>query len=146
MQLITSAFVSLPEVGTSVSGTPLCWMLPQLHVGLIPFVVHEVALIEGLLAQAVLKCELDCHRAKAAAEGVGGPQDPQGVCPGSYVAVHLADVPAAVVLKLQQRVEESSQARAASLLKASPTGCGVLCLYMASKSSGAWIVNTVLCG
>lgn len=70
---------------------------------------------EGLLAQAVMKCEAGCLRAKAAAEGVGGPQDPQGVCPGSYVAVHLADVPAAVVLKLQQRVEASSQARAASL-------------------------------
>lgn len=71
--------------------------------------------IEALLAQAVLECELGCHRAKAAAEGVGGPQEPQGVCPGSYVAVHLADVPAVVVLKLQQQVEASSQARAASL-------------------------------
>ncbi|KAL3135477.1 hypothetical protein ABBQ38_005957 [Trebouxia sp. C0009 RCD-2024] len=48
-------------------------------------------------------------RARAAAEGVGGPQDPQGACPGSYVVVHLADVPATAALKLQQRVEASAQ-------------------------------------
>ncbi len=50
-----------------------------------------------------------CFRARAAAEGVGGPQDPQGASPGSYVVVHLADVPAPAVAKLQQRVEASAQ-------------------------------------
>ena len=56
-------------------------------------------------------------RARAAAEGVGGPQDLQGVCPGCYVAVHLAGIPATVVAKLQQRVEASNQACPAFLLQ-----------------------------
>ena len=67
-------------------------------------------LIGSVWNRAVLRCGLVRVRAKAAAEGVGAPQDLQGVCPGSYVAVHLADVPAPLVLKLQQRVEASTQA------------------------------------
>ena len=79
--------------------------------------MHSLTLLlKSFVTQAVLKSERGCVRARAAAEGVGGAQNPQGVCPGSYVAVHLADVPAALVLKLQQRVEASTQARTAFLL------------------------------
>ena len=46
-------------------------------------------------------------RAKAGAEGVT--RDPEGAAPGSYVAVHLADVPADVALRLVQQVQAASQ-------------------------------------
>ena len=46
-------------------------------------------------------------RAKAGAEVVS--RDPNGAAPGSYVAVHLADVPADVALRLVQRVQAASQ-------------------------------------
>ncbi len=46
-------------------------------------------------------------RAKAGAEGVT--RDPEGAAPGSYVAVHLADVPADVAMRLVQRVQAASQ-------------------------------------
>ncbi len=36
-------------------------------------------------------------------------QDPNGAAPGSYVAVHLADVPADVAMRLVQRVQAASQ-------------------------------------
>lgn len=54
-----------------------------------------------------------CCRAKAAALGVGGVDDPSGVSPGTYVAVHLAQLPAATAVKLLQRVQASAQVCAA---------------------------------
>ena len=36
-------------------------------------------------------------------------KDTNGVPPGTFVAVHLADVPAAAALKLMERVHASSQ-------------------------------------
>ncbi|DBA66726.1 TPA: hypothetical protein ACH3X2_001875 [Trebouxia sp. C0005] len=53
-------------------------------------------------------------RAKAGAEGVS--RDPNGAAPGSYVAVHLADVPADVATRLVQRVQAASQGSAAPLV------------------------------
>ena len=106
-------------------------------------------LLKSYLTQAVLKCGLGYVRARAAAEGVGGPKDPQGVCPGSYVAVHLADVPVAVVLKLQQRVEASTQARPAFLLTqsfASRLQIPVTAkLFTTNQAREVRSVSTVLC-
>ena len=48
-------------------------------------------------------------RAKAAAMGVCGVDDPHGVSPGTYVAVHLAQMPADVAVKLLHRVQSFSQ-------------------------------------
>lgn len=68
-----------------------------------------------------LSCE---YRARAGAEGVA--QDPSGASPGTYVAVHLADVPAAVAMKLVQRVEASSQVSPWSRCTAMPC---LLCMH-----------------
>ena len=78
----------------------------------------------------------DCmHRAKAAAEAVGGPQDDHGVPAGSYVVVHIARVPSAAAAALVARVTAYLQV----LL---PSGCAVR-----DARTGRWrccIVGAVL--
>ena len=53
--------------------------------------------------------EMCVCRARASAEAVGGVTDPMGVSPGSYVAVHLADVSAAAATHLVQCVQAFSK-------------------------------------
>eukprot|EP00884_Botryococcus_braunii_P001387 jgi/Botrbrau1/11249/Bobra.0038s0021.1 len=55
-------------------------------------------------------------RAIAAQQSVGGPGDPHGVAAGTYVEVHLANVPQAAAAALVQRVGASLQGKAVPLV------------------------------
>ena len=63
------------------------------------------------LKEPMSACICD-HRARAAAEAAGGPEDCHGVPAGSYVVVHVAGVPTAVAAAAVARVAASLQARA----------------------------------
>lgn len=84
-------------------------------------------------------------RALEAISAATAGSDPSGVAPGSYICVHLRDVPpavaAAVLARVQASLIGSSSAGEASGVTGSPAGCPVVCMGLLAHEHKLSVVN-----